>query len=96
MIEPTESFSKGELDEFIEVIKGIKSILDEAPEVLNSVPHFTPVRKIDEVGANKKLTLWENIQSLPTLPTDTIEPSVLSEMTYQDILKNIKESVQLS
>ena len=96
MIEPTESFSKDELDDFIEVIKGIKSILDEAPEVLNSVPHFTPVRKIDEVGANKNLTLWENIEKLPELPTDTIEPSILSEMTYQDILKNIKESAPVN
>lgn len=90
MIEPTESFSKKELDEFIEVLAGIKDILNKAPEVLTSVPHFTPVRKIDEVSANKNLTLWERITELPILPSNAIEPHVLGEMSSQDILNNIR------
>jgi glycine dehydrogenase len=91
MIEPTESFSKKELDEFIEVLAGIKDILNTAPEVLTTVPHFTPVRKIDEVSANKNLTLWENIKELPVLPSNAIEPHILSEMSSKDILNNIRD-----
>jgi glycine dehydrogenase len=91
MIEPTESFSKKELDDFLEVLVGIKDILDNHPQVLKSVPHFTPIRKIDEVSANKNLVLAESLKELPTLPTNVIEPNVLKEMSLQDIITNIKK-----
>jgi glycine dehydrogenase len=52
MVEPTESFSKAELDDFIEVLVSINKILEDSPEVLTTAPHFTPIRKVDEVTAN--------------------------------------------
>jgi glycine dehydrogenase len=57
MIEPTESFSKPELDHFLAIMRQIHYILTEHGEVLTTVPHFTPVKKIDEVWANKQLIL---------------------------------------
>ena len=95
MIEPTESFSKKELDEFVEVLVGIHRLLEENPEVLTTAPHFTPVRKVDEVGANKSLILSGAIKTLPDLPRNRIEPGQLKEMGTEknlaEILKAHKE-----
>lgn len=94
MVEPTESFSKKELDDFVEVLVGIHNILEEAPEVLKTVPHFTPVRKVDEVAANKNLILAEKIEHLFTLQENIIEPGKLKEMGTSEIIKKIKEAHQ--
>lgn len=92
MVEPTESFSKKELDDFVEVLVGIHQVLKETPEVLTTVPHFTPIRKVDEVTANKKLVLAESITALPELPKNIIEPGLLKEMSTTDILNKISEA----
>jgi len=55
MIEPTETESKETLDFVIDVYE---KVLDEAinsPEVLKEAPHSTPVKRLDEVKANKEL-----------------------------------------
>src|SRR5690606_19444658 len=39
MIEPTESFTKAELDHFIEVVQTIYNIVREHPQVLTTAPH---------------------------------------------------------
>ena len=62
MIEPTESYSKAELDRFCEAVLAIYRIIQERPEVLGKVPLFTPVDRVDEVEANRKLTLSEFIK----------------------------------
>ncbi|MDC0253441.1 aminomethyl-transferring glycine dehydrogenase subunit GcvPB [Bacteriovoracales bacterium] len=80
MVEPTESFSKRELDRFVDVVKSIYKIIQETPEVLTTTPHFTPVRKIDEVGANKNLILSEKIEKLPEVSPNVVEPEDLSNM----------------
>ncbi len=92
MVEPTESFSKKELDDFVEVLVGIHQVLKETPEVLTTVPHFTPIRKVDEVVANKTLVLAEAIKGLPELPKNIIEPGLLKEMSTSDILGKIYEA----
>ncbi len=89
MVEPTESFSKTELDRFIEILKAVNQILNETPQVLTSVPHFTPVRKVDEVAANKKLILQEPISDLDFVKENQISPGKLKEMPLQDILREI-------
>jgi glycine dehydrogenase subunit 2 len=53
MIEPTETESKETLDRFIEVMKRIAREAEENPEVLKTAPHETPVRRLDEVTANR-------------------------------------------
>jgi len=68
MIEPTESFSKRELDRFAKTIKAISHLIKKHPEVLLSAPHFTPIRRVDEVAANRHLILSESLKGLPKLP----------------------------
>ena len=89
MIEPTESFSKSELDHFTDVVSAIHKVLYETPEVLTTVPHFTPIRKVDEVGANKKLVLWENLTALPPVLANKIEPGELSSMKVGEVCHKI-------
>ena len=59
MIEPTETESKDDLDKFINTL--IK-IADEKPEIIKSAPNNTPVKRVDEVEANKNPILtWKMI-----------------------------------
>jgi glycine dehydrogenase subunit 2 len=53
MIEPTETESKETLDRFIAVMKRIAREAEENPELLRTAPHDTPVRRLDEVTANR-------------------------------------------
>ena len=55
MIEPTETESKETLDRFIEVMKTIAKEAKENPELLHNAPVNTPVRRLDEVKANKEV-----------------------------------------
>ena len=87
MVEPTESFSKTELDEFIEVCRGIAKVLNENPELLKTTPHFTPVRRVNEVHANKNLILSEKIERLPKIPTNRISPGKLAQMEVEEVIK---------
>ena len=60
MIEPTETESKETLDNFISVMKTILKEANENPEHLKNSPHNTPVSRLDEVYAARKLILrWE-------------------------------------
>ncbi len=58
MIEPTETESKKDLDNYIETL--IK-IADEKPELLKNAPQNTPVKRIDEVNATKNPVLTWNM-----------------------------------
>ena len=91
MIEPTESYTKSELDRFTEVVKSIFTLINDAPEILTTAPHFTPVAKVDEVGANKNLQLFTSIERLPTLPENLIDPKELDAMKITDICHKIIE-----
>ncbi len=57
MIEPTETESKETLDEFVAVMEQIAKEARENPELLRSSPLSTPVRRLDEVTANRKPVL---------------------------------------
>ena len=93
MLEPTESFSKAELDAFCEVVKGIHKILDEAPQVLQTVPHFTPVDKVDEVNANKNPILSETIfETLPEVLADRVNADELRNMSVEKIIELVKKA----
>ena len=92
MIEPTESYSKAELDRFIDIITAIKKILIDHPEVLMTAPHFTPIDKVDEVEANKNLILSEKITRLPEVIPNRIDPGPLKTMAVGDICMKIIEA----
>lgn len=89
MIEPTETYSKNELDKFVEVVKSIHTIINEHPEVLASAPHFTPVKKVDEVFANKELRFMENISEFAQIFDNKIDPIKLSKMSTQEVCDEI-------
>src|SRR5262249_24391282 len=54
MIEPTESESKEEGDLFIEAIRPIAQEAFSNPQLVNTAPHTTRVRRLDEVTAARK------------------------------------------
>ncbi|MEA3136642.1 MAG: glycine dehydrogenase subunit 2 [Thermoplasmata archaeon] len=66
MFEPTESATKAELDRFIAAVKGIAA---EDPAIVHGAPHTTPVRRLDEATAAKKLVLrWHTLARLEDAP----------------------------
>ena len=86
MIEPTESFTLEELDHFADVVINLGKMIHEHPEVLLTVPHFTPIDRVDEVAANKNLVLSEKIKDqLAEIYTDRITPNELKNMSFDKI-----------
>ena len=62
MFEPTESATKAELDRFIEAVQAIAA---EDPALVHAAPHTTPVRRLDEATAARKLVLrWHTLSRL--------------------------------
>lgn len=54
MIEPTETESKQELDEFIDAMLSIASEAEEDPDLVKNAPHTTRIGRIDEAAAARK------------------------------------------
>src|SRR5271166_2596554 len=60
MIEPTESESKEELDQFIDAMKQIAREAEESPEIIADAPYHTRVTRLDETAAARKPVLrWK-------------------------------------
>jgi glycine dehydrogenase subunit 2 len=60
MIEPTETESKRDLDQFIAAMKAIAREAAETPEIIRSAPHASYVRRLDETAAARNPVLrWE-------------------------------------
>jgi glycine dehydrogenase subunit 2 len=60
LIEPTETESKEELDNFCDAMVQIRREMEHEPEKLKSAPHTMPVRRLDDVRAVKQLDLaWK-------------------------------------
>jgi glycine dehydrogenase subunit 2 len=57
MIEPTETESKQTLDEFVAILRKVADEAIANPELVKSAPHETPITRIDEVYAAKKMIL---------------------------------------
>ncbi|MCY3797813.1 MAG: aminomethyl-transferring glycine dehydrogenase subunit GcvPB [Chloroflexi bacterium] len=57
LIEPTETETKADLDEFVEAMERIAEEARADPELLRNAPHTAPVRRLDEVRAAKELVL---------------------------------------
>ncbi len=89
MIEPTESYTKEELDHFVEIVNTILHLVNDSPQILQTAPHFTPIRKVDEVEANRILNLMEHLNNLPKISKNTIHPEKLFRMHLVDICKMI-------
>ncbi|WP_089718911.1 aminomethyl-transferring glycine dehydrogenase subunit GcvPB [Candidatus Entotheonella palauensis] len=92
MIEPTESYTQAELDRFADAVILMLHLVDAQPTILLTVPHFTPVDKIDDVAANKQLVLSEPLMALPEVPPNRIAPAQLAAMPLEAIAKAIQEA----
>ncbi|HSH09396.1 MAG TPA: aminomethyl-transferring glycine dehydrogenase subunit GcvPB, partial [Oceanipulchritudo sp.] len=94
MIEPTESYSKSELDRFCEAVLAIYQMIQAHPEVLDKVPLFTPVDRVDEVEANRKLTLNEALSSLPTPLENRFSPAEIARLPIDEVVRKILQACQ--
>lgn len=95
MIEPTETYGKKELDQFTDVVKTILKLVNEHPEVLKTVPHFTPIDRVDEVAANKTPTFAEKITDhLPDIIPDRVDSEKLRKSTAGDLCELILKAHQ--
>ncbi len=93
MIEPTETYSKAELDQFADVVHTILKLVEDHPEVLKTVPHFTPIDRVDELGANKNPQMCEVITDrLPTILLDRLPVEKLRQTTSGDLCSLILEA----
>lgn len=54
MVEPTETESKEDLDQFIEAFKAIAKEVEEEPDLLHEAPRNCKVRRLDETTAARK------------------------------------------
>lgn len=57
LIEPTETESKEELDNFVHVMKTIRQEATDNPELLKNAPYTLPVKRLDDVKAARELDL---------------------------------------
>lgn len=89
MIEPTESFTKSELDRFVEAVLRIYRLIEEEPAVLKTAPHFTPIRRVEETAASRNLKLCESLKELPILPQNPVPPSRLLESSPDELAGKI-------
>lgn len=97
MLEPTESYSKKELDQFANVVQTILNLINQHPEVLKTVPHFTPIDRVDEVTANKSPVLAEVITAhLPEIIIDRVDAEKLRNSTPGDLCEMIVKAHQNS
>ena len=94
MIEPTESYTKAELDRFVDAVICIKEIITDYPEAVKSAPHFTPIDRVDEVSANRNLILQEKLEHLPSLHLNRIKPSILNNLEIKEIKSRIIDSAK--
>lgn len=94
MIEPTESYTRAELDRFSQTVREICRLIDDHPEVLKTAPHFTPIDRVDEVAANRELLVSEPIRDLPRLPGNRIPPSALVKMDLAELREKIIEAAR--
>jgi glycine dehydrogenase subunit 2 len=54
MVEPTETETRETLDSFAEVIEAILAEAEEDSSIAQNAPYTTPVRRLDEVAANRR------------------------------------------
>jgi len=96
MFEPTESYTKGELDRLVDVAIKIGQLIQEHPEVVRDGPHFTPVRRFDEVAANRSPVLFETLDKLPVIPSGGVSPSALIALPVEEIAQSLVDKVASS
>jgi glycine dehydrogenase subunit 2 len=62
MAEPTETESKQTLDAYVEALKETVALGKNNPEALTMAPRRTPVRRLDETAAARRMTLTDDME----------------------------------
>lgn len=91
MIEPTESYSKAELDRFCEAVLTMLEFVRERPDVLVHVPVFTPVDRVNEVEANRQVTLFESLHTLPEPHPSRLKAKEIGNLPISEICQRIRD-----
>ena len=86
MFEPTESYTQAELDRLAETIRAIGQLTLSHPEG----PHFSPVRRFDEVSANRNPVLNESLAALPEIPGSSPASCDLLARSVSDISEELQ------
>ena len=92
MIEPTESYTLAELDRLADTALAILRLVRKNPRIVLEAPYNMPVRRIDEVAANRKPVLSEKLAGLPVLPSfapSVKDPIILPVAEIEDLLGQI-------
>jgi glycine dehydrogenase len=89
MIEPTESYTKAELDRFGDAVLEILKLVRERPEVLKGAPYFTPVDRVDDVAAHRALVLSEPLRGLPEIHANRVSPRELAALPVAEIAARV-------
>ncbi len=92
MIEPTESYTKAELDRFSDAVLAIRRLLREHPKTLLSAPHFTPIDRVEEAEANRDVCLSEPLDALPALNQPRVSSVELAKLPVDEIYLKIVEA----
>lgn len=94
MIEPTESYTKAELDRFADAVLAILKLVREHPKALLKSPLFTPVDRIDDVSANRNLVLSESLRELPILHGNRVSPTELARLPVAEVYGRIVAAIE--
>lgn len=92
MIEPTESYTKDELDRFADAVLGMVDLVEEHPEVLLTVPHFTPIDRVDEVAANRNPVVSETLTALPSILKNRLHPEEIAKLPVAEIRRAVRQA----
>ena len=65
MVEPTETETKESLDGFADAVEEILAEAEGDPETLEQAPYTTPVRRLDEAAAARRLIVRERLDDAP-------------------------------
>src|SRR4051812_2299104 len=63
MVEPTETETRETLDAFADAIESILTEAGDDPGIAQGAPYTTPVRRLDEVAANRNPVIRQQLQS---------------------------------
>ncbi len=94
MIEPTESFTKAELDRFADAVIAIRHMAVEHPKALARAPFFMPVTRLDEVAANRSPTLYERLTELPDVPAAPLDQQDLQALPVDEISERLRNALR--
>ncbi len=91
MFEPTESYTKAELDRLADATLAILELIREQPELLKRAPLTTPTSRIDEVAANRDLCVSEPLTELPPLPADRVPLDEITATPIAELAERLRE-----